>query len=208
MKVVFSLAMSFILMACSANGNPSDYLRMKNIPSPTLQKFSHCYSYGCEKIEELSLPTDTIDRLIKTFKVNNTAKQERQNIAESIKIFEQDIGAIVGTDADKYGTFRIFEGENSQYNPLFQQDCVDESTNTTTYLMLLDQLNLLKFHAPGFPASRQPFTGGNRWWHQTATIIEINSEDRYAVDSWFEDNGYPAKIVPFSQWEAGWNPDR
>jgi hypothetical protein len=26
------------------------------------------------------------------------------------------------------------------------------------------------------------------------------------VDSWFEDNGHPAYVVPYKQWKSGWRP--
>ncbi len=47
------------------------------------------------------------------------------------------------------------------------------------------------------------FTG---WPHTTAVIHESASGQRYAVDSCFYDNGFPATIVPFEVWKAGYIP--
>jgi hypothetical protein len=48
------------------------------------------------------------------------------------------------------------------------------------------------------------FTG---WPHSTAVIHEQISGNRYAVDSWFYDNGEPATIVPFDVWKSGYIPE-
>ena len=44
------------------------------------------------------------------------------------------------------------------------------------------------------------------WPHQSAVVLEIASGKAYAVDSWFEDNGRAAHVVPLEQWRAGWKP--
>ncbi|MCI5060739.1 MAG: hypothetical protein MRY79_06685 [Alphaproteobacteria bacterium] len=195
-----------LFLASCAGGTPVDYLRIHDISPPSLQHFTHCHSYGCQKKVEVNLPAKTKRKLIKNFTpAAKSAEEERAQIARAIGIFETDIGAITGTHSDKYGTFRIYKDEN--VNPAdLQQDCVDESTNTTTYLMLLNQMEMLHFHRPAFPTSRQPFWGGNTWWHQSAVIEEIDTAQRFTVDSWFEDNGHPAYVIPLEEWSSGWNP--
>ena len=37
---------------------------------------------------------------------------------------------------------------------------------------------------------------------------EIETGQKYAVDSWFEDNGHPAHIVPLIEWKKGWKPQK
>ena len=114
----------------------------------------------------------------------------------------------MGTESDKRGTFRILEDNDSnKYNPRFQQDCVDETTNTTTYLLLLDQMELLHYHSPGFPVNRSP-TVAAPWWHRSATIMEKETQAKYVVDSWFHDNGKAAEIVSVAAWKDGWNPPK
>lgn len=201
------ILLPLFLSAC-ANGHPQDYLRMRDIPAPTLQSFTHCYSYGCEKRANVGLPKDTQNKLNNLFKIKpQSAEEERKNISLAIQIFEQDIGEIVGTKNDKYGTFRLYQDSDPKTRR-FQQDCIDESTNTTIYLTLLQDLGYLKFHHPAFPANRQPILNRVNWWHQTAVIEEIATGQKYAVDSWFEDNGYPAHIVPLTEWKKGWKPKK
>jgi hypothetical protein len=117
-------------------------------------------------------------------------------------MLEQKIGAKTNTANDVAGTF----GTVGKY----QLDCVDESTNTTIFLALLEKNKLLKFHKVSAPMARTPFTGlaGGRFWpHQTAVIFENASGQAYAVDSWFRDNGFPADIVNLNDWLYGWGPE-
>jgi len=136
-----------------------------------------------------------------------TSEAERTQISKAIQAFETIVGQKTGTHQDKRGTFRLYEDKNEKYDR-FQQDCVDESTNTTLYLALLNNNGLLQFHRPTQPQSRQPLFGGNIWWHQTATIRDIKTSQQYGVDSWFEDNGARAYIVPIEEWFKDWKPFR
>lgn len=210
MKSKFNIiTLSLLLCSCAQNvpiDDYSHYLRNKNIPAPTLEAFPHCYDYGCKTVKTVSLSNQAWKELNAIFSIPaNTAEQERDRISKAIQIFETDIGAQTGTSADLKGTFKPFARKTDK--PLrFQQDCVDESTNTTVYLSILQKKNWLQFHRVTQPQSRQPFIGGNHWWHQSATIREINTKQQYAVDSWFEDNGAPAHIVKIENWFNNWKP--
>jgi hypothetical protein len=202
-----SLPLLLILTAC-AGGNHIDYLRMREIPSPTIESFTHCYNYGCDKRKTLTLPTETLNKINALFETSSTSiKEEEQRIIKAMQIFEQDIGEITGTKNDKRGTFRLYQ-DDAKSTQTFQQDCIDESTNTTTYLTLLNNMGYLKFYEPAFPANRQPFLSGAPWWHQTAVMKDKTTGEKYAVDTWFEDNGKAGYIVPLQEWKDGWKPKR
>lgn len=210
-KNSLTLLTAIALTAC-ANQKPisdySHYLRNKNITAPTIEKFTHCYDYGCKTQKMVSMPNEGWEKLHALFTpISNNAEQERKRISKSIAIFEKYIGEQTGTSADLMGTFKPFTRKKNK--PLkFQQDCVDESTNTTIYLALLQKKGWIKFHDITQPQSRQPFIGGNKWWHQSATIKDIKTNQQYAVDSWFEDNGKPAHIVKIEDWFNGWSPSK
>ena len=84
-------------------------------------------------------------------------------------------------------------------------DCVDEANNSTVYLSMLQNDGLLLWHRVGPRISR----GLSRMLppHFTATIVEDESGARFAVDSWFRDNGEPPYIVSLPDWRHGWTPD-
>jgi hypothetical protein len=83
-------------------------------------------------------------------------------------------------------------------------DCIDESTNTTTYLKIFQRADLLRWNEVVEPATRGWFLFG--WPHTTAVIRDKTTNDLYAVDSWFLDNGLPATVVPLAIWKEGFRP--
>jgi len=126
------------------------------------------------------------------------AEQERSLIAQAIGIFEGIVGSKTSTATDLAGTFG-----NSEYPG--QLDCNDEAINSTTYIRLMRQNGLLRFHDVDDMRTRNFFFTG--WPHSTAVIKELATGERYAVDSWFYDNGFPATIVPFNVWKSGYIPE-
>ena len=108
--------------------------------------------------------------------------------------FETFLGRRLETYDDRGGTFEAFGYQG-------QLDCVDEATNTTTFLRMLEHGSLLKWHVAGEPVSRSILATG--WPHSTATVIEVSSGSSYAVDSWVRDNGRDASVVPLENWILG-----
>ena len=188
MRVVF---LSLLLTACTVSSDPDIVYQRLNIAPPTLDHIPHCRSYGCAKIDDVALDQHEQMSIKRLFKFVTNAQTERTAIAKSIAQFETMIGAKTGTDEDKAGTYGTLGH--------LQQDCIDESTNTTTYLMLLNQMGLLKFHEVQALTSRLPP-------HRTAVIREIATRKKFAVDSWFHDNGIDPEIIPLDQWYGGWHP--
>ena len=75
-------------------------------------------------------------------------------------------------------------------------DCIDESTNTFQYLLALEQMNLLRWHRVDLKQRRIVWFAT----HWTATISEIDTDARFAVDSWYRDNGELPFIQPIADW--------
>lgn len=201
MKRLFLLSV-FVLSGCVSQDFKTyeRYLASKRIPPATVEQFPHCYGYGCPSHFLVQLNKKDYARIQKIFKpASKNAEQERRRLETAIGEFEKIVGPLTGTDRDVGDTFKK-TGEG-------QLDCVDESTNTTIYLDLLRQKGLLKFHDIEQPQIRLPFVGGGFWVHQTAVIRDKETGERYAIDSWFDDNGYPAYVVPFNAWKHGWKPE-
>lgn len=167
---------------------------------PALHHFSVCAGGGCVELMQVSL-TDEEWQIIKgAFSKAgevNTAEEERALIALTIGAFENIVGVKTNTLTDRAGTFG-----NSNYPG--QMDCNDEAINSTTYMRLMQQHGLIKFHEIEDMRTRNFFFSG--WPHTTAVIREVATGARFAVDSWFYDNGFPASIVPFSVWKSGYIP--
>jgi hypothetical protein len=202
MKPLFLIFLPLILTGCISQDFKTyeRYLASKKLPPVTVSEFPHCQGYGCPAHTVITLNDQSWRELGRYFTPPSTsAAQERRRIEQAVGLFERKIGPMTGTDVDIGDTFKK-TGKG-------QLDCVDESTNTTIYLDLMKQKGWLKFHELEQPQIRLPFTGGGYWVHQTAVIREVKTGDLYAVDSWFDDNGHPAYVVPFESWRTGWKPE-
>lgn len=186
-----------LLAACSTTTAPDRYYKKKGLAQPTVASFPSCRGYGCTYVDRVSLTKKEWREIGRLFPAK-TAEKERAQIAKAIATFERIVGAKTGTHEDVRDTY-IKGGA-------FQQDCVDESTNTTTYLSLLAQKGWLKHHIVSAPNSRLFFTSGNLGPHSTAVIEDKKTKAKFAVDSWFHDNGKNAEIVPLQSWKSGWHP--
>lgn len=168
---------------------------------PVLHGFDVCIGGGCAEVINVSMTDDEWQTVVNVFVnagVIADAEQERSLIAGAIGVLESIVGAKTSTTTDRAGTFG-----NSDYPG--QLDCNDEAINTTTYLRLMRQNGLIKLHEVEDTRTRNFFFNG--WPHSTAVIHEIASGQRFAVDSWFYDNGFPATIVPFKVWKSGFTPE-
>lgn len=166
--------------------------------SPTLSSFEICHSGGCAEVSTVSL-SDAEWQQVSAIFINDaqTAIEERAQIALAIGVLELLVGNKIGTSGDLAGTFG-----NSHYKG--QLDCNDEAINTTTYMRLLQSQGLMPLHKIEDMRTRNFFFTG--WPHSTAVIHEIQTGERFAVDSWFYDNGHAATIVPFALWKANFQP--
>jgi hypothetical protein len=185
-------------ISLSAQADLSDVTRIFR-QTPTLGQFEVCQGGGCLETNKLSMTDLEWRGVMQIF--NNTAtssEDERAQISKAIGEFERIVGAKNGTAADLAGTF--FDGKLAG-----QLDCNDEAINTTTYMRLLKAGGLMRFHEIEDTRTRNFFFTG--WPHTTAVIRDIKTNERYAIDSWFYDNGKPATVVTFAKWKANYRPE-
>lgn len=202
MKKYVLLFAALTLSSCAAMRQ--DYrtvLAAQGVAPPDGRIFQSCRGYGCQFVDTFELNDQDWKEIHKPFSPEpKTAAEERAAIAKSIGIFETIIGDLNGTHADIHGTFK-------KLGPR-QHDCTDESINTTTYLSLLAAEGLMTHHTLRAPTDRIPLLHYMGLWpHKTAVIEENDTKERYAIDSWFHDNGAPAEAVLLTEWRAGWKPN-
>ncbi|HHQ40783.1 MAG TPA: hypothetical protein ENK20_00635 [Chromatiales bacterium] len=167
-------------------------------PAPRPEAFTVCHGHGCEQRTRVSLAPAEWARVEALFRpLPRDAAAERRAVACAIGLLERLVGPSTGTAGDLGGTFPGLGRPG-------QMDCVDEATNTGTYLRMLADAGLLRFHVPDGRATRGYFVAG--WPHTTAVMRERATGRRWAVDSWFENNGRPARVVPLGRWRRGWRP--
>ncbi len=200
-RILLISAAALSLSACAPHLYDSmpSYMASKKLIEPTRELFPHCQNYGCAVVKNVKLSKQDWKKIDKAFgKKAKTAEVEREKIARTIGTFEKIVGPITSTQNDKAGTF----GQTGAG----QLDCVDESTNTSVFMILLAEKGLIKFHTIEQPQVRYPLVSGRGWMHQTAVVRESKTGAEYAIDSWFDDNGADARIVPIKDWLNGWHP--
>lgn len=159
----------------------------------TVDGLSACVDYHCDRREVIALPASHWDRIRADFVAVRDPTTERRAIRRAIARFETYVGAVTGTSHD------LAENRSGAGLP-GQLDCIAESLNTTTYLRLLAEHGLLRWHVVA-PRARR-----NLWLvltHWTAVIRERATGRQFAVDSWFLDNGQPPYIQPLELWLRG-----
>ena len=166
------------------------------VPQPEL--FSVCYDHSCTTVVTASLSTDEWQQATAVLRhPYQTPADEREAIATAIAGMEEVVGRHTGTSSDTGGNLPGF-GKPSQ------MDCIDESTNTNTYLLMFEREGLLKHHTVVNRSTRFGLFVGMP--HTTAVIKDNVTQQRYAVDSWFHDNGQSPYIERLEVWKAGGDP--
>jgi len=187
-----------LLSACAGNEDivkPSAFFIKYNLEHPTPTAVTYCSSHGCLERADLSLTPVQWQQIIYSMRTPATdPAQERVNISIAMAEFEKIAGAKSGTSGDLART-----GLNSTN----QLDCIDESLNTTSLLVMLEEGNFIRWHSLGGTVERG---GAFDWPHFAASLTEKGSQEIFVMDSWFRNNGKPAVVLPLDVWKAGWNP--
>lgn len=121
------------------------------------------------------------------------AAAERSALSSAVQAFETIVGARIGTAGDLAGM------QFGKGNP-GQMDCIDEATNTTSLLLLLQSHGYLKYHRVEPPSARGFFLDG-RYPHATAVLTDIKAGKKWAIDSWPRANALPPVILPLAEWK-------
>lgn len=167
-----------------------------SVPQPEL--FSVCYDHSCTTVVTDSLSPDEWQLATAVLRHSHRIPaDEREAITVAIAAMEEVVGRHTGTSEDAGGNLRGF-GKPSQ------MDCIDESTNTNTYLLMFERDGLLQHHTVVRRSTRFGLFVGMP--HTTAVIEDNATHQRYVVDSWFHDNGQPPYVEKLEIWKAGGDP--
>ncbi|WP_462320127.1 hypothetical protein [Halochromatium sp.] len=88
-----------------------------------------------------------------------------------------------------------------------RMDCVDNSSNTTTYLEILRDIGALPGWKVSVPKVRNLFDITAVHW--TAVLINLDSGRAWSVDSWYRPNGHLPMVMPLESWideKKAWEP--
>ncbi|MEO1102544.1 MAG: hypothetical protein AAFW98_02240 [Pseudomonadota bacterium] len=190
------LALACLLGACVAQSAlpvGKWYSTVSGIaPSPSNRVWV-CHGFGCHFKSTVTFSRQDLRTMRRIMGRPRTAKAERARIARLISWAEKRVAKEAGSAGDVGG----LDLHNARKRG--QMDCIDEATNTTSYLLIAQQNGLLRHHTVASPVARGFFLDG-RYPHATAVIDA--GETAYAVDSWPNRNGVAPDIMPLETWFA------
>jgi hypothetical protein len=158
-----------------------------SIPGP----FPVCYDFGCNTRQIVTLTAEEWREVAGWFvPAPANAAAEREQIRHAVGWMEVVVGRHTPTHLDK-GRNDLIPAQAPG-----QLDCIDESTNTTTYLRLFEHQRLLRYHHVLDRAYRRALLDQ----HWAGQIEEIATGKRFVVDSWFADNGSLPYIQALNKW--------
>ena len=197
-RSIISAAILFVgLQACTS---PTPGILEDTMEGATYRDFIYCTGYGCSIRYYMKLTDEEWQQVRAYFnEPAPDAAAERVQIANAVGHIESIVAPKANTQDDEAGA-AILMG-----NTRGQLDCIDESHNTTVFLTFMERDSLFTHHTVGDVAHRGMVF--DRWFHNTATVIENETGDAYVIDSWFGFNGDPADVVPLEQWQDGWHPE-
>lgn len=150
-----------------------------------------CYNYGCASKAWVKFSEAQLGEVRGMIGGAADAPAERAAIAQAVGRMYLLAGRQSPIWRDRGGNYDDDEADG-------RMDCIDHSTNTTSWLSLFARRGWLKFHSV-LPEVKRGFWA----YHAAARVAERATRREFAVDSWFFDNGHPAVIFPLRDWMDG-----
>jgi len=161
---------------------------------PSGNRIIACHGYGCSRRVALAMDVSWFNRAsVLLRRGRGSPEAERQAIGEVVRIYTAHLAREFGGEPDRPGSPPQMSGVHGQ------MDCIDETANTTSLLLILQEQGLLAHHQVERPQSRGLFIDG-RYPHVTAIITEKRTGREWAVDPWRKAPGQQPEILPLVQW--------
>lgn len=156
----------------------------------TPQSIPVCYHFGCKAQDIVSIKDEEWQQVRNWFaQPAQSAEEERVQIRKAVGWLEVIVGRYTPIHLDR-GQDDLSKGGQGQ------MDCIDEEKNVTAFLTLFQNQGLIRFHRVVEPAYRR--TAWDQHW--AGQIEEIQSGERWVVDSWFQAYGNNPYIQKSEQW--------
>jgi hypothetical protein len=179
--------------ATAAQPAQSWFLEQGYVP-PANTRIVACHGYGCTRRDVLSMDPSLLSRAAQILKAGRASPEaERKAIREIVRTYTAYLSRALGGTPDTPGSPPQMSGKHGQ------MDCVDETANTTSLLLVLQDMALFAHHRVERPQSRGLFIDG-RYPHVTAVIAEKRTGREFAVDPWRVAPGQQPDILPLIEW--------
>ena len=166
-----------------------------SVAPPTTDTVFVCYGFGCKFRVEINLTVADRAKLAQFLAAGRgSAEAERRAVATAGAWFDKRVGPLAGT------ANHVARAGMKFMHDVHQFDCIDSSRNTTSLLMVLDQLNLLHHHDVDEPEARG-YMVDLRPPHATAVLVERATGKKWAIDSWTVGYGQALEVMPLERWK-------
>jgi len=178
----------------SASQEALRWLQSQGYAGPAGTRIIACHGYGCARRQAISVDGSWLSRASALLKAGRVSPEaERRALAQVVSAYTAYLAATIGGKPDVPGSPARMSGVHGQ------MDCLDETANTTSLLLVLQDQGLLNYHDVEQPESRGFFLDG-RYPHFSAVIAEKSSGREWAVDPWRRAPGQSPEILPLVQW--------
>lgn len=178
----------------AASPGAARWFQSQGYVSPAGTRIIACHGYGCARRQAISVDGPWLSRAGSLLKVGRSSPEaERRALAQVVSAYTAYLAAAIGGRPDVPGSPVQMSGVHGQ------MDCLDETANTTSLLLVLQEQGLLTYHRVRSPESRGFFLDG-RYPHFSAVITERSSGQEWAVDPWRRAPGQKPEILPLNRW--------
>jgi len=193
--VIYAMGGAIAFGATSTNVVDAAYGGLSVTP-PTPSMVFVCHGFGCKYRDEVDLTAGDRAKLTQILAAGRASPAaERKAVAAAGAWFDRRVGPVAGTQ-----NHVARAGAKYMYD-IHQFDCIDTSRNTTSLLLVLDQLKLLRHHDVDAPEARGFFIDG-RPPHATAVLVEKATGTKWSIDSWTVGYGQALEVMPLDRWKA------
>ncbi|HEY4774784.1 MAG TPA: hypothetical protein VIH40_08185 [Xanthobacteraceae bacterium] len=167
-----------------------------SLPVPTVRRVIVCHGFACKYRTLIHFGAGdhaALQRLMAPPAAS--PERERAAVAKAVAWFGRRIAPEAGTAGAKARAGPLSSGDPSQF------DCVEAALNTTSLLLMLEDLRLLRHHRVEPTASRwRPL---DLEVHTTAVLSEARSGRKWAFDAWVRNSGEVPDVRPLDDWYRG-----
>jgi len=188
------LAVLWLPSPAAASQEALRWFQGQGYVGPTGTRIIACHGYGCARQTAISVDGSWLNRAGAILRAGRASPEaERRALAQVVSAYTAHLASSIGGRPDVPGSPAGMSGVHGQ------MDCLDETANTTSLLLVLQERGLLAHHRVKGPESRGFFLDG-RYPHFSAVIAEARSGREWAVDPWRRAPGQRPEILPLDQW--------
>jgi hypothetical protein len=194
--LLISAALLTFSLPSSALGSPAAlaWFRSQGYVEPKGTRIIVCHGYGCSRRKAVSMDGAWLNRARASLNAGRASPEaERKALSQVVSAYTAHLAGSLGGKPDVPRSPAGMSGVHGQ------MDCLDETANTTSLLLVLQEQGLLTYHKVKPPESRGFFLDG-RYPHFSAVIVEKRSGQEWAVDPWRKAPGQRPEILPLNQW--------